>query len=100
MSDDLEVRHNSEHHRFESDVDGGLALVAYVIHGNEITFTHTEVPNESEGKGIAGKIVASAMAYAREAGLRVIPKCPYVASWLTRHHEYDDIVSPEYRASA
>ena len=51
---DLEVRHNSENERFESDVDGGMAFVAYIIDGNEITFTHTKVPKEAEGKGIAG----------------------------------------------
>jgi predicted GNAT family acetyltransferase len=94
---DLEVRHNSEHDRFESDVDGGMAFVAYIIDGNEITFTHTKVPKEAEGKGIAGKLVAAALAYAREAKLRVIPKCPYVASWMKRHPEYDDILNPEFR---
>lgn len=97
MSDDLVIQHNREDERFESDVDGGVAFVAYIIDGNEITFTHTEVPKEAEGKGIAGKVVASALAYAREAKLRVIPKCSYVANWMKRHREYDDILHPEYR---
>jgi Predicted acetyltransferase len=97
MSDDLVVRHNREAGRFESDVDGGVAFIAYTIDGDDITFTHTEVPKEAEGKGIAGKIVAVALAYARDAKLRVIPKCSYVASWLKRHAEYEDIVHPKYR---
>lgn len=92
MSGDAAVRQNREEHRFEIDTDGGPAFVAYVIDGDEITFTHTKVPKEAEGKGIAGKLVAAAMAYARESKLRVIPKCPYVRSWLERHHEYDDIL--------
>ncbi|MDP9360956.1 MAG: N-acetyltransferase [Acidobacteriota bacterium] len=97
MSGDLEVRHNREDDRFESDVDGGVAFVEYIIDGDEITFTHTEVPKEAEGKGIAGNLVASALAYAREAKLRVIPQCAYVASWMKRHREYDDILHPEVR---
>jgi uncharacterized protein len=97
VSGDVIVRHNREDDRFESDVDGGLAFVAYIIDGDEITFTHTEVPNEARGKGVAGKIVAAALAYAREAKLRVIPKCPYVARWMKRHREYDDILHSEYR---
>ena len=94
---EIEVRHNTDDDRFESDVPGGLAHIDYIIDGDEITFTHTEVPKEAEGKGIAGQLVSAAMAYAREAKLRVIPQCSYVASWLKRHHEYNDIVHPEYR---
>jgi predicted GNAT family acetyltransferase len=80
------------------DADGGTAFVEYIIDGDEITFTSTEVPKEAEGKGVAGKLVAAAVAYAREAKLRVIPQCPYVASWMKRHRENDDILHPEYRA--
>jgi predicted GNAT family acetyltransferase len=91
------VRHNEKDERFESDAEGGLAFVEYIIDGDEITFTHTEVPKQAEGKGIAGKLVSSAMSYARGSNMRVIPQCAYVAAWLKRHHEYDDILHPEYR---
>lgn len=97
MTDDSSVRQNQESDRFETDTVGGIAFVDYIIDGDEITFTHTEVPKEAEGKGIAGKLVAAAVAYARDAKLRVIPQCPYVASWMKRHREYDDILHPEYR---
>jgi predicted GNAT family acetyltransferase len=97
MSGDVAVRQNRDDDRFETDADGGLAFVEYIIDGDEITFTHTEVPKEAEGKGIASALVAAALAYARESKLRVIPKCAYVKSWLKRHHEYDDILHPEFR---
>ncbi len=97
MSGDAAVRQNRDEHRFEIDTGGGLAFVEYIIDGDEITFTHTEVPKEAEGKGIASALVAAALAYARDAKLRVIPQCAYVKSWLKRHREYDDIVHPEYR---
>lgn len=92
MSGDAVVRQNQEEHRFEIDTDGGPAFVDYIIDGDEITFTHTEVPKEAEGKGIASALVAAAMAHARESKLRVISECAYVTSWLKRHHEYDDIL--------
>ena len=91
------VRHNEKDERFESDAEGGIAFVEYIIDGDEITFTHTEVPKAAEGTGVAGRLVADAMAYARGANLRVIPQCAYVAAWLKRHSEYDDILHPEYR---
>jgi predicted GNAT family acetyltransferase len=91
------VRHNEKDERFESDAEGGIAFVEYIIDGDEITFTHTEVPKQAEGKGVAGRLVADAISYARVANLRVIPQCTYVAAWLKRHREYDDILHPEYR---
>jgi len=94
---EFKVRRNEKEERFESDVDGGMAYVEYIIDGDEITFTHTEVPKEAEGKGIAGKLVAGALVYARGANLRVIPQCPYVAAYMKRHREYDDILHPEFR---
>jgi predicted GNAT family acetyltransferase len=97
MGDAINVRHNSGDERFESDVDGGKAYVEYIIDGDEITFTHTEVPKQAEGKGIAGKIVGTALAFARDQKLRVVPQCPYVAAYMKRHRDYDDILHPEYR---
>jgi predicted GNAT family acetyltransferase len=91
------VRQNTKDDRFESDVDGGTAFVEYIIDGDEITFTHTEVPKEAEGTGAAGRLVAGALAWARDEKLRVIPQCSYVASWMKRHPEYDEILHPEYR---
>src|SRR5947209_16999925 len=91
------VRQNEKDERFESDTASGVAFVEYIIDGDEITFTHTEVPKQAEGKGVAGRLVAEAMAYARGANLRVIPQCEYVAAWLKRHREYDDILHAEYR---
>ncbi|MEA2335998.1 MAG: uncharacterized protein QOE82_5 [Thermoanaerobaculia bacterium] len=94
---EFKVRHNEKDERFESDVDGGMAFIEYIIDGDEITFTHTEVPKASEGKGVAGKLAAGAMVYARNTNLRVIPQCAYVAAWMKKHREYDDILHPEYR---
>ena len=54
------MRQNTKDDRFESDVDGGTAFVEYVIDGDQITFTHTEVPKQAEVKGAAGKLVAEA----------------------------------------
>jgi predicted GNAT family acetyltransferase len=94
---EFKLRQNEKEERFESDVDGGLAYAEYIIDGDEITFTHTEVPKEAEGKGVAGKLVAGALLYARSRNLRVIPQCPYVAAYMKRHREYDDILHPEFR---
>ena len=37
--------------------------------------------------------------YARQERLNVVPLCPFVASYIRRHQEYLDLVSPERRAA-
>ena len=53
---------------------------------------HTEVEPAYEGQGLAGTLVEGALQDLRERGLRVIPVCPFVRSWLRRHPEYADLV--------
>ena len=91
------VRDNPAESRYETQIDGHTAFAAYTRQGNEITFTHTEVPAELSGGGIAGRIVSFALDDARQQGLGVIPLCPYVVSYIKRHPEYRDLVLPAYQ---
>jgi predicted GNAT family acetyltransferase len=93
----MTISHNEPDSRFECRVDGGLAFAEYHRNGKRITFTHTEVPAEASGQGVAAEIVAAALAYAREQELEVVPECAYVRSYLQRHREWDDVVDPEFR---
>jgi predicted GNAT family acetyltransferase len=93
----MTISHNENESRFECRVDGGMAVTEYHRNGDRITFTHTEVPPESAGQGVASKLVAAALAFAREQELQVVPECAYVASYLKRHRELEDIIDPEYR---
>ena len=90
--DDLEIVNNTEASRFQVQLpDGQLALIDYKLAGKNIIFTHTEVPVEYEGQGIASKMARHVLDYARDNGLKVQALCPYVHSYVTRHKEYQDI---------
>ena len=93
---DVQVKHNASQNRFEAAVAGGTAMVEYSKKGDDITFTHTEVPEAAENKGVARTLVSNALAYARENNLRVWPECSYVASFVKRNRDYDDILHPDY----
>jgi predicted GNAT family acetyltransferase len=86
------VRDNRDESWYEAEVDGKLGIAAYQLRGDTITFTHTEVPEELEGQGIAGQVVRFALDDARARGLQVVPRCPYVAGFIRRHPEYQDLV--------
>ncbi len=93
-ADDLAVSNNEAAGRYEAHVDGQLALVAYHREGDRIIYIHTEVPEELEGQGIAGRMTHVALEDARAQRLSVVPQCPFVASYIERHPEYKDLVSP------
>ena len=87
-SETVTVRRNSEEHRFETVVGDYLCVAEYQMRDGEIVFTHTFVPPELRGRGIAEKLVRTALDYARAEGLRVVPACSYVAAFIRRHREY------------
>ncbi|HLZ98419.1 MAG TPA: GNAT family N-acetyltransferase [Steroidobacteraceae bacterium] len=94
---DLPVVHNTAAKRFEINLDGKVAFSKYLLVGEKMIIEHTEVPIELEGKGIAGRIVRTALDYARENKLRVMPLCPFTAGFIHRHPEYQDLVLEGYR---
>jgi len=62
------------------------------VSGNDLTVYHTEVLPKAEGKGLAKKLLASMVDYARKNNLKVIALCPYVHAQFLRHpDEYNDI---------
>jgi uncharacterized protein len=62
-----------------------------------IVFLHTEVPKAIEGHGVAGKLARAALEYARDEGLGVIARCPFVAAYVRRHPEYQALLPKEER---
>ena len=92
-----QVRNNTAASRFEVEVDGSLAVIAYVRDGDTLTFTHTKVPAALEGRGIASQMAHAALEYAQAHHLTVVPLCPFVASYIRRHQEYLSLVHPDYR---
>ncbi|MEI6946424.1 GNAT family N-acetyltransferase [Paraflavisolibacter sp. H34] len=67
--------------------DNGQRIAEMVISvaAGELTVYHTEVVPEAEGKGLAKKLLAAMVAYAREQGLKVVPLCPYVHAQFARN---------------
>lgn len=92
------VRDNPELHRFEIDLGDSTAIAAYNLLSSAIMFTHTEVPEEHEGKGVGTALIKAALASARERHLQVMPVCAFFASYMKRHPEEQDLLAPQYRS--
>lgn len=88
----ITVRHNREEHRFEAQVDGYLAVADYTLDGDRMIFTHTFVPPELRGRGLAEKLVRSGLKYARAEKRRVVPACSYVGVFIERNPQFKPLL--------
>jgi Predicted acetyltransferase len=85
---ECKIIHNQKESRFETLIDGNLAYVEYIPFRGGLNFTHTWVPKELEGQGVASLLVKFALDYTKENNLEVIPTCPFVKAFVKRHPEY------------
>ncbi|TNM41189.1 N-acetyltransferase [Nocardioides albidus] len=93
---DITYVHVPEKHRYE--IRDGETLVGFTQYrlpdDVHVDFLHTEVDDAYGGRGLAGELVAMALADVRGQGKRIIAHCPYVAKWVVKHDEFADITDP------
>ena len=87
----LEVIHNPAKNRFETWIDNQLSKLDYLLDEDMIVMTHVGVYPEHRGQGVAGKLTEVALNYAKQNSLRVIPMCPYIATYIRRHPQYIEL---------
>ena len=87
------VRDNPAELRYE--ILGGddlLGIIRYVKEPGVVVLVHTEIEPKAEGRGLGSRLVAGALADIRSRGLKLVPVCPFVRDYLTRHPADDDLV--------
>ncbi len=95
----IDVKDNSDAARYEAFADGREAgYIDYRVRDGRITLLHTEVHDDFEGKGVGSTLVKGALAQVADAGLQLLPVCPFVASYVKRHPEYLQLVPADRRA--
>ena len=91
----MTIQHSTANQEFTAGPADNQAELAYSCPTpGVIDFTHTFVPEDQRGQGIAEKLAETALAYAREHQLRVHTSCEFMASYVQRHHaQYADILA-------
>ena len=90
---DVMIRDNPEATRYELFLGDRLAgLARYRIEDGRMAIPHTEVRPEYEGRGLGSQLARFVLDDARRRGLRVVPQCPFIETYLARHPEYADLV--------
>jgi predicted GNAT family acetyltransferase len=86
------VRNNPALSRFELDTGDGVAVVNYRAAPGVLTFYHTEVPAALRERGIASRLLRGALEQTRAEGLKVVPRCGFVAHFFNTHPEFNDLL--------
>lgn len=88
-----EVTDNPAQNRYELVVDGVTAIVEYRRAGDVVDLTHTEVPQALAGRGVGSALARGTLDLVRAAGLKVRPSCPFIAAFIQRDPDYQDLVA-------
>ena len=92
MTQSVDITHNQAANRFETTIEGHTGFISYQDQDDRIVYDHTIVPSELGGKGVGSALVKHALDYARSEGKKVVPTCSFVASYINKHAEYQDLL--------
>ncbi|MBO9331007.1 acetyltransferase [Achromobacter sp. HZ01] len=87
----ISVTQDTERSRYTATVDGVLCVLDYHLQDHVMTITHTGVPSQVGGRGIAAELTRHALEAARAQGWKVRPSCSYADAYMRRHPEYADL---------
>lgn len=84
------VVRDDDKRRYEVYYGDALAgFTAYTEHGDQVVFVHTEIGEEFGGKGLGSVLAKHAVEDVIARGATIVAQCPFIASYLDRHPEYD-----------
>lgn len=91
----LVIQHLPEARCFLAQPQPGLQCrLDYERHGEQLIITHTGVPAQLSGQGLAAQMVEAAARWLSEFPLQLVPGCSYVRHWLLRHPRWQRLLTP------
>jgi predicted GNAT family acetyltransferase len=87
------VTHEPDAHRYVLTDEGNFrGEVESDRRGNVLHLVRAEVPAELRGQGLGIPLVRGTLEAIRdEGGLTVVPLCPYIAKYMMKNTEFDDL---------
>ena len=89
----MKITHEPQSHRYVlSDGEQFLGEVEYYQEGTTLNLVRAEVPLELRGDGLGIPLVKGTLEAIRaEGGLTVRPVCPYIAKYMMKNTEFDEL---------
>lgn len=81
---DYKIKQCTKDCRFEIEFDKDKAYIEYIDNGDSLTITHTFVPKELTGKGVAAELTKKVIEYAKNSNKQLNATCPYAVRYLNK----------------
>ncbi len=91
----MNVTDNKEENRFETTIDGHEAFIEYSVLPGVLSLDHTEVDKALAGQGVASEMIEKVLLEIELRGLKVIPVCPFIEKYISKHPEWKSIVAED-----
>ena len=85
---------NAAAHRYEYRLGAELGWVNYRREAGLTTLSYARVPDALAGHGVGAAMAQAVLEAERARGARVRATCSFIAAYLARHPEFDDLVAP------
>lgn len=90
----MRIEHRPQDNLYVLIDDHGDALgeVEYSSNGSTLLLLRAEVPRALRGQSLGLRLVGRTLEAIRETGgLSVVPVCPYIAKFMMKNKEFDDL---------
>jgi uncharacterized protein len=91
------IRHLTAGDKGKFSLRDGKAVVGglgYSRAGDVVALEHTVVEPAFRGRGVAKRLVAHAVDWARANGVKLRPACSFAVAEFAKHPEYADVLAP------
>ena len=79
--------HNKENNKYEYHIDGHIAYITYDDQNGNMHLTHTIVPEELAGKGLAKTLLEDVLQAIKLENKKAVAQCSYIVKYQEKHPE-------------
>ena len=80
--------HNENENKYEYHIEGQVAYITYDDQAGNMHLTHTVVPKELGGQGIAKKLLIDVLEEIKKDGKKAVAECSYVVAFEEKNPDY------------
>src|SRR5271170_2567834 len=81
----LQINHDSDAHQLSAELEAQTGILDYELDGGVMKITHIRVPRPIGGRGVAEKLMQSALDLAAANRWAVTPICAYAVAYMKKH---------------
>lgn len=92
METNYELHHDAAGSRYYFQLPDAQAEIVYIDTPDAVILTHTHVPEQYGGQGIAGRLTQAVLEALNAEQKKIVPQCSYIARYVERHPQWQTML--------